>query len=180
MVAAELALDLLIAGLCLILLAMLLPNVIELANLALYSLGWPVVEWLSLLDSARDAPFTKGIFVTGMLATTLLPTVLHLCCGMWALLLGLRRDTTKLAQLIPDDGSDFKVPDDKHKIIDAIKRRGFWLLPASVLIVLALGGLYHVVFNLLLHQSAGGFLADLAVCSTVWAHGTCNIDWLTP
>ena len=84
-VAGHVLLDIIAAALFLVGLAILLPVVLQAANLGFVGLGWPVVEWRLYLDAARADPFGAGLTVTGMLATTLIPTVLHLLAAGVAL-----------------------------------------------------------------------------------------------
>ncbi len=79
--------DVFFAGLFLVLLAILLPAVLQLANHAFGLIGWAVVEWGLYLEAARHKPFGAGWLVTGMLVTTLLPTVVHLLAAGGALAL---------------------------------------------------------------------------------------------
>jgi hypothetical protein len=71
----------------LVILAVMLPVVLEVTNLGLTAIGWPSVEWRLYLDAARNDPLGGGLLVTGMLATTLIPTLVHLLAGSVALLL---------------------------------------------------------------------------------------------
>ncbi len=87
MVLGHIMADVIAAGLFLVILAVLLPAVLQLANWAFDAFGWSLVEWGLYLDAARHDPFGAGLLVTGMLATTLLPTVLHLLAAGGALVL---------------------------------------------------------------------------------------------
>jgi hypothetical protein len=79
--------DVVAAAIFLVLLAVLLPSVLQHANRAFDAAGWPVVEWGPYLDAARREPFGAGLLVTGMLATTLIPTILHMLAAGGALVL---------------------------------------------------------------------------------------------
>ncbi len=79
--------DVFAAGIFLLALAVLLPAVLQVTNRALDAVGWPLVEWGVYLDAWRREPFGAGLLVTGMLATTLVPTILHLLAAGGALTL---------------------------------------------------------------------------------------------
>jgi hypothetical protein len=79
--------DVIFAVIFLVMLAILLPMVLQLTNRAFDAAGWPVVEWGPYLDAARRDPFGAGLLVTGMLATTLIPTILHMLAAGGAFLL---------------------------------------------------------------------------------------------
>lgn len=57
--------------------ALALPAFIQVLNGLLAVAGFAPVEWWVYLDDARAEPFGKGLFVTGMLLSTLLPTAAH-------------------------------------------------------------------------------------------------------
>ena len=93
--------------------ALILPAALQLWNLAALALGLPLLEWWAYLAEVRADPFGRGIFVTAMLLSTLLPTAAHalallLACTLPALNLG-RRDgrPTRLWRLIAE-------PDPSH------------------------------------------------------------------
>jgi hypothetical protein len=77
------AADLIAALVLLAGLAFLLPFVLQGTNLVF---DWPAIEWWDYLAAARRAPFGEGLFVTGMLFSTLLPTAVHFLILMFALL----------------------------------------------------------------------------------------------
>lgn len=79
--------DVVFAVIFLVLLAILLPVVMQATNHGFDALGLPSVEWLIYLNAARHDPFGEGWLVTGMLATTLFPTALHLLAAGGALIL---------------------------------------------------------------------------------------------
>ena len=47
-------------------------------------LGFSSFDWINLAKDAKNYPFSKGIFVTLMLFSTLLPTLLHLIIAVIA------------------------------------------------------------------------------------------------
>lgn len=84
----HIGIDVLAAVGFLVALAVVLPAGLQALNNALAAFGQEAlaVDWGRLLEAARDRPFTDGIMVTFMLATTLLPTAVHLIAGATAIL----------------------------------------------------------------------------------------------
>ena len=80
-------LDALVALVLLLAVALALPVVLQLFNALSASYGMPPLEWWRYLAEARAEPFGRGIFVTAMLLTTLLPTMAHLLAVAMCLLL---------------------------------------------------------------------------------------------
>lgn len=86
----DLTVDALIGFLFMLLLCFLLPLAMEsLDRLMAYfpSKSGVIAEtnWRELALSARDDPWGKGFLVTMMVLTTLIPTLLHLCVGFFAM-----------------------------------------------------------------------------------------------
>ncbi len=71
-----------------ILICLLIPAGAELLN-ALFSYVAPGVQfdWRSLAESARDYPWSKGLMVTLMVLSTLVPTVIHIVLALLAVML---------------------------------------------------------------------------------------------
>jgi hypothetical protein len=170
-IAARLATDLGLAFMSLCGLAMLLPNTIEATNRLLVWLDWPPVPWLPLVNMALDAPFTAGFFVTGMLLTTLVPTLLHVVAGLFGIFAVWTWGSKRIAALIPPDRDAEIVTSDRQRVAWYLLRRRLWLLPATiatVLLVVPLASLLSCFIG-----PIGLFLADLSLCSTSWSHGLC-------
>jgi hypothetical protein len=87
MILGHVVADIVAAGAFFAILAVSLPALLQLANRGFDALGWPLVEWSVYLDAARKDPFGAGLLVTGMLLTTLIPTILHLLAAGVALAL---------------------------------------------------------------------------------------------
>lgn len=77
----ELSADLVAAIVLFLGLVVLLPNGIEAINAVLSVTGRPPFDWRGVVVRANEAPFSEGLFVIGMLLTTLLPTFIHLTRG---------------------------------------------------------------------------------------------------
>jgi len=78
----ELTADLAAAILLFLGLVVLLPNGIEAINAVLSLTGRPSFDWRDVVLRANEAPFSEGLFVIGMLVTTLLPTFVHMTRGL--------------------------------------------------------------------------------------------------
>jgi hypothetical protein len=65
----------------------LLPAALTAANGLLIWLDWPTFHWRHLMDFVWNDPLGRGLMITGMLVTTLIPTALHLVAALTSLLL---------------------------------------------------------------------------------------------
>ena len=81
LLALELSADLAAAMVLFLALVVLLPNGIEAINAILSLTGRAPFDWRDVVLRANEAPFSEGLFVIGMLITTLLPTFVHLTRG---------------------------------------------------------------------------------------------------
>lgn len=97
--------DLVFAVLCLLGLAAVAAFTLEAFNLVVAYFGWPEFDWRSQISLARAYPFTLGLFVTGMLLTTLLPTIIHLTLGLGYAFTAYYPSSKEKAALISDDMS---------------------------------------------------------------------------
>ena len=131
--AALLALDLAVALVCLSGLAFALGFLLEAANAVKIRLDGIPIQWVSTVAAATHAPFTEGFLYTGMLITTLVPTLVHLVFGLLAIL-GIGRATAPaLAARITDDMS----PGDKQAVAGYCARCG-WRNGTGVLLAAGL------------------------------------------
>lgn len=78
----ELSADLAAAILLFLALVVLLPNGIEIVNAVLSVTGRPPFDWRDIVFRAYEAPLSEGLFVVGMLITTLVPTFVHITRGL--------------------------------------------------------------------------------------------------
>lgn len=151
---AHLALDILVAVLALLALAAVLSLGLGLANR--FGAEFP---WRELVVDGRDHPMTQGLGVTIMLATTLIPTALHLIAALFSLIF------PNLWRIWQGVGKD----------APALQKS--WLLAVSFVsvftsIALFLGGL--VIFFALIRAGFPGaapLLADMALWIGGWAEG---------
>ena len=86
-VAGKIAVDAMLALGFLFSLAFWLPPIVIALNAGFGQIGANAVDWVSFARAAHDTPFAAGLVVTGMLATTLIPTALHMVTGLTALVL---------------------------------------------------------------------------------------------
>lgn len=168
----ELLLDLFAAFVFLVALAVIIPNVIELANIILSLMpGTIYIDWRSMVLAAVEDPFGKGLAVTGMLLSTVIPTVLHLIYGIGGMFMAWSKDTRALAEEVPYvTGSDNQPEVDgaiRNRIHDVYIWSYFWYIPASVLV----SGVFYSLYSLLVWQGAsfGQFLKEIAFYSASWA-----------
>jgi len=78
----ELTADLAAAVVLFLGLVVLLPNGIEVINAILSLTGRSPFDWQDVVVRANEAPLSEGLFVIGMLVTTLVPTFIHLTRGL--------------------------------------------------------------------------------------------------
>jgi hypothetical protein len=78
----ELSADLAAAMVLFLGLVVLLPNGIEVINAVLSVTGRAAFDWRDIVLRANEAPLSEGLFVIGMLITTLAPTFVHITRGL--------------------------------------------------------------------------------------------------
>ncbi len=78
----ELSADLAAAIVLFLGLVVLLPNGIEIINAILSVTGRDAFDWRDIVTRANEAPLSEGLFVIGMLVTTLVPTFVHITRGL--------------------------------------------------------------------------------------------------
>ena len=159
----ELSVDLIAAFFALAALAIILPNAIEAFNYLLPS-GVMPIDWKSMAKTALEAPFSRGLMVTGMLATTIFPTVLHLAVGISGASMAMYPRTSERAALLGNDMS----PREIHKVIMTyMTARFLWFIPALALAISLIWGSVWLAGNFT--GPFGEFLFQLAEASTGWS-----------
>ncbi len=159
----DLAYDILIALACLLALVLLIPNTIELANLALPT----PINWIDPATDALADPFGAGLLTTGMLLSTLVPTFLHITAGIGAIASSLAFVDFRNAVVVDlRSGGAFTLAK-RNRAWRAVVLRRLWLFPAGLLI----GGLAALLYWLgsLLFGPIGQTLFNLAICATAWS-----------
>ncbi|HZV20930.1 MAG TPA: hypothetical protein VE986_05220, partial [Hyphomicrobiales bacterium] len=89
-------------ALLMIALTALLPNVLEVLNQVFALAKLPPFDWQALLAKAVHAPWTDGLFLTGMLMTAIVPASAHLIVGLSGVLVRLTPGARTVAESISD------------------------------------------------------------------------------
>ena len=170
MVVALIILDVAAGLFFVVALAAIIPIGLELVDLLLSVFGRETFNWRALAERTVAAPWDEGLFVTGMLLTPLVPSIANMTLGLTAMLVPLTPGAREAAQELaePTDPNLGGVPVDIRRTVHVSR---LWYLP-SLLIVLGL----FVVLSAVAYTTAmpvGTFLHSLALCATVWGHGTC-------
>lgn len=166
-IAGAIFLDLLIAIACLAGLCVLMALFLEALNQIFLWRGISEIDWRGQVALAVEYPVTKGILVTGMLVTTLIPTMFHIAVGLEHAFTAPTPDTHAAAALIKDDMST----GDKQRVADVVVARDWYLYPCfafAAVLVLALAALIGLGAAPL-----GLTLADIAYCSASLIDGPC-------
>jgi hypothetical protein len=155
-------------------LTVLLPIGLELVDTFLSVFGRDSFEWRNAAAQAVASPWDEGLFVTGMLLTPLVPTLVALTTGFVSLAAPLTPGARTAIDSIPED--EETEPDDSQ--IRAVSRTVYlsrlWYAPA---LLISLGVFLGIWWGLAASNlPIADFLYNLSLCSTVWGHGECA--WL--
>lgn len=151
--------DIFVATACLIGLVALTAMLLEAANVYSAWRGIAEIDWKTQIELARSYPFSKGILVTGMLATTLVPTAIHLTLGLGHAMTVWSPTAHETASLI-----HAKMPiSAKQAVASVMLYRRLWMLPAFV-VVCALGWVLFAAFSTWI-TPLGLFLEQVAIAS---------------
>lgn len=135
--------DIVLAFVFMFALAAVLPSTVDAIN-ELSGPGKGDVDWRPIADSARDAPWSRGLMVTLMLVTTLVPTVLHLMVGLTATLMQLWKVGNLAEHVERMNSPDWKENDGQPLWV------AFWILAyplGAAAIGCGLYGLFGMVAN---------------------------------
>jgi hypothetical protein len=149
----------------------LLPNALELMNVAFASANLSRFNWEALGQKAVNAPWTDGLFVTGMLMTALVPAAAHLTIGLTGVLARFTPGAKTAAHSISDHPEVALSPKEQVPVKIALLVSRMWYVVAACVtigVIAGAGALIHVT-----HAPVAHFLADVAQCSTSWSHGKC-------
>lgn len=120
-----------------------------------------------MLQAIR-APFTEGILVTGMLVTTLVPTVIHVGVGLGHICAAFLPDCRSAASLINDDMS----VGEKQRVAAVLVYRKLCWIPGMALAVI---GTVWVFFLLsLVVGPVAQTLGLVAECAASLVNGECT------
>jgi hypothetical protein len=159
-------------ALLMVALTALLPNALELMNLAFVSASLPRFNWAALLHKAAAAPWTDGLFVTGMLMTALVPSAAHFTIGVAGVLARFTPGATTALHSISDHPEVPLTAKEQVPVkITLIISRAWYLVSASATVCIIAGASALIYLT---HAPVAHFLANVALCTTSWSHGKCE------
>jgi hypothetical protein len=184
--------DIVAALIFVVTLAALLPIGLETADLLLSVFGRDEFDWRTAAIQALAAPWSEGLFVTGMLLTPLVPTVAMLTIAIGSLFmpftLGASNALAGIARPVreyeegeegeEEPAEEYEVEDvepgeeDSRFIARIIYLSRLWYLPALAISLGIFLGIWWAAGAL--NLPVARFLYDLALCSTSWGHGECH------
>jgi len=156
-----------------VVLAMLLPNTLEVLNLALTSADLPRFNWEGLMNKALFAPWSEGLFVTGMLMTALVPASVHFIIGLTGVLARFTPGARTAGRSISDHPEVALSEQEQMPVKITLILARLWYVVAAAVTLAVIAGVSGLIS--LTHFPVGRFLADVAVCATSWSHGQCSL-----
>lgn len=154
-----------------VLLSVLLPNALEILNTLFGLAKLPPFNWQAVARKAAGAPWTDGLFVTGMLMTPLVPASSHLIVGLTAVLARFTPGSRAAAETVSDHPEVPLSPAELPPMKLALTISRLWYV-AAFLITAAVIALASLLISLT-HAPVADFLFGVAQCSTSWSHGQC-------
>ncbi len=151
----------------------LLPNTLELLNFAFTSAGLPRFSWEALLNKAVEAPWTEGLFVTGMLMTAIVPPSAHLIIGLTGILARFTPGAKTAAHAISDQPDVVLTPKEQVPVKITLILSRVWYVVAAGLTASLIAGASTLIY--VTHAPVANFLAEVAICATAWSHGKCPL-----
>lgn len=158
-------------ALLMILLAVLLPNTLEALNSAFAAANLTKFNWEALLNRAVAAPWTDGLFVTGMLMTAIVPASAHLIVGLTGVLARFTPGARTAAHSISDHPEVPLSPKEQAPIKITLIISRMWYLVATAFTVSLIAGASALIY--VSHAPVAQFLGNVALCATSWSHGKC-------
>jgi hypothetical protein len=155
-------------------LAAVLPNTLELLNLAFASASLPSFNWEALVKKAVEAPWTDGLFVTGMLMTPIVPASAHFIVGLTGALARFTPGARTAAHAISDHPDAPLTPKEQVPVKITLILSRIWYGVAAGLTAGLIAGASALIY--VTHAPVAQFLCDVALCATAWSHGKCA--WL--
>ncbi len=154
-----------------VLLSALLPNVLEILNLLFGFAKLPPFDWQALVSRAAGAPWTGGLFVTGMLMTAIVPASSHMIIGLTGMLARLTPGAHTAAASIPEDPELLLAPGELAAVkLTLIFSRMWYFVAAAVTVGFIACASWLIWYT---HAPVAGFLFNVAQCATSWSHGQC-------
>jgi hypothetical protein len=158
--------------LLMILLALLLPNALELLNTLFGLAKLPPFDWQAMAQRAVNAPWSDGLFVTGMLMTPLVPASSHLIVSTAGVLARFTPGAPAAIANVSDHPEVTLSGAELPRIKMALHLSRAWYL-AGAAITVSLIALVNWLLSVT-HTPAAKFLWGVAQCSTAWSHGQCS------
>jgi len=152
-------------------LAALLPNALEGLNFLFAFAHLPRFNWQSLVYKAVNAPWTDGLFVTGMLMTTIVPPSAHLIVGLAGMLTRYTPGAKTAADSMSDHPEAPLTQNERGPVKLTLIFSRIWYLIAGALTVGMIAGASALIY--LTHAPVAQFLSHVAFCSTSWSRGQC-------
>lgn len=154
-----------------VLLSALLPNVLEGLNTLFAFAKLPPFDWQAMVQKAVNAPWTDGLFVTGMLMTAIVPASSHLIVGLAGILARLTPGARTAAGTISGHPDVPLSPNEQAPVKLTLIFSRVWYLVAAAITVGFIAGASWVIWYT--HAPVAQFLSDVAQCATSWSHGQC-------
>ena len=155
-----------------VLLSALLPNALEILNTLFGVAKLPPFDWQAMAQRSVDAPWTDGLFVTGMLMTPLVPASSHLTVALAGLLARFTPGARAAAEIVSDHPEVGLTPAETPPVKLALVISRVWYVPA-VAITIGVIALASWLISIT-HTPVAHFLSSVAHCSTYWSHGQCG------
>ncbi len=158
-------------ALLMVLLTVLLPNVLEVLNVVLSVAKVPPFDWQSLVRKAATAPWTDGLFVTGMLMTAIVPASAHLTVGLTGMFARLTPGARTAADTISDHPGAPLSPAELPPVkLTLIFSRIWYPIAAAITAGMIASASWLIWYT---HAPVAAFLSNAALCATAWSHGQC-------
>lgn len=154
-----------------VVLTALLPNVLEALNVIFGYAGLQRFDWQALVHKAVAAPWTDGLFVTGMLMTAIVPASSHLVIGLTGILARLTPGAGTAAGTISDHPETSLSPKELAPVKLTLILSWIWYFVAGAITVGLIAGASALIY--LTHAPVAEFLSNVAHCATSWSHGQC-------
>ena len=154
-----------------VLLSALLPNALEILNTLFGFAKLPPFDWQAMAKRAVGAPWTDGLFVTGMLMTPLVPASSHLAVGLAGVLARFTPGAHAALEIVSDHPEVGLTPAELPPVKLALMYSRAWYL-AGVAITAGVIALASWLISIT-HTPVAQFLSGVAQCSTAWSHGQC-------
>jgi hypothetical protein len=158
-------------ALLMVLLTALLPNVLEGLNVLFAHINLPRFDWQAMVHKAVDAPWTDGLFVTGMLMTAIVPASSHLIIGLGGILARLTPGARTAAETLSDHPEATLSPKEQAPVKLTIIFSRVWYLVAAFVTATLIASASALIY--LTHAPVALFLSNVANCATSWSHGQC-------